>query len=377
MVDWDQVERLRSKGWDWERIAGDSRVEFTADAAGGDAGRQLRALYYQRRSRSQRRTGESSGPEGSNGEGAGTPKPALLLRIGYVIAPLFGLWALLTFVLPWPGIYFPFLDALLIFVIAVFVLIFALLRSTTRWEPALRTPLAIGIVLGLVIPGSLALVAISQGCPTLASSATAGENDGWARYSNSAWTSNGAPIFFFYGSIACPYCSASSWAMAFALMQFGSLTGTVLYHSNPGDTPPSVPEIELDSASLTSQYVAFEPYEGNDDTQITTPSLPSCTYQAYVTTYDSQGTIPFVVIGGTYVHAGASLVDPTQLVGSNGQPLTPQQAYGQMQNQSGVTWNAVESEMYEIEAIIVKLNNGLPTAVAQQPEVAADLTELK
>ena len=59
MVDWDQVEKLRSKGWDWERIASDPKVGYSADSDVGDPGRALRSLYYQRRSKAQRRPGRS------------------------------------------------------------------------------------------------------------------------------------------------------------------------------------------------------------------------------------------------------------------------------------------------------------------------------
>jgi len=378
MVDWDQVERLRSKGWDWARIAEDERVDFTAEAAAGDAGRQLRALYYQRRSRSQRRGGG-----GGTGEGGKTDeradRPPLLLRIGYIIGPLFGLWALLAFVLPWPALVVPFLDVLFVFIVAALVLLFALFRARTRWESALRGPLAIGIVLGLLIPGALSLVAIQEGCPTLQKSAAASYNLGWARYANPVWKIDGAPVFFFYGSIACPYCSASSWAMAYALQRFGTLSGTSLTHSNPGDSPANVPEVDMSGASLQSPYVSLQSYEGtNDNSILPLPSLPNCQTSAYYSVYDSGQTIPFVVIGGVYVHAGASLVDPLLLVnGTSGPPLTPQQAQAQMNAQSGATWNAAAPQVYMMEAMIVKLNGGQPASVANDPSVANYLAQLK
>src|SRR5580700_5730960 len=101
MVDWEQVERLRGKGWDWSRIAEDDRVEFTAEATGGDAGRQLRTLYYQRRSKVQRRTAEGKSSKGSD-DAADPNRPSPLLRIGYIIVPLFGIWAALALVFPSP-----------------------------------------------------------------------------------------------------------------------------------------------------------------------------------------------------------------------------------------------------------------------------------
>lgn len=49
MTDWERVEKLRSRGRDWEDISQDSRVAFQAPQ-GADAGRALKTLYLKRRS---------------------------------------------------------------------------------------------------------------------------------------------------------------------------------------------------------------------------------------------------------------------------------------------------------------------------------------
>jgi hypothetical protein len=379
MVDWDQVERLRGKGWDWSRIADDERVGFTAEATGGDTGRQLRTLYYQRRSKVQRRTAEGKSTKGSE-SGPDPNRPPALLRIGYLIVPLFAIWTILALAVPSPvGAYVPGLDLAIVTIIAVLVLLFALFRSPIKWERELRKPIAIGVVLGLVAAGSVTLIALSQGCPTLSGSAASShDTNGWARYNNPDWKDSGAPVFFFYGSIACPYCSASSWAMAYALMAFGTLSGTTLTHSNPSDTPASIPEVDLSQATYVSNYVSMKVYEGTDDNQISTPALPSCQYQAYVTTYDSTGTIPFDVINGNWVHAGASLVNPTDLEnGSSGQPYTPQEVQSQINAQNGPAWNAIAPALWTMEAIFLKVNGGQgPSGVTGNTNVQALLGQL-
>lgn len=377
MVDWDQVERLRTKGWDWERIAADPRVEFTAETAGGDAGRQLRALYYQRRSKAQRKGSDPTKPGATGKLSDGRERAPLLLQIGYILAPALGLWTLLTYVLPWPALIVPLLDVLFIFIISLFVLLFALFRAEKKWMAALRGPLVIGIVVGLVIPGGLTLYAIQEGCPTLKNSAAAGEANGWDRYDNGEWTQNGAPVFFFYGSIACPFCSASSWAMAYALMSFGTLTGTSLRISNPTDSPASVPEIDLSGAALQSQYVSLAVYEGTNNLSILPlPSLPGCQYSAYYSLYDTTQSIPFVVIGGQYVHTGVSIVAPP-LNGPNGVTESPQTCQAQMNAQSGECWSAANGPMYSIDAILCKLN-GSPSAlpICSNPNVKTDVHDL-
>ncbi|MCI4366819.1 MAG: DUF929 domain-containing protein [Thermoplasmata archaeon] len=378
MVDWDQVERLRGKGWDWSRIADDERVGFTAEATGGDSGRQLRTLYYQRRSKVQRRTAEGKSSKDSD-SGPDSTKPPALLRFGYLAVPLFGIWAVIAFLFPSPsGVYLPGLDLAIVTIIVVLVLLFALFRAPVKWETALRRPIVIGVVLGFVAAGTVTLVALSQGCPTLTTTSASGEPNNWDRYNNPSWTENGAPVMFFYGSIACPYCSASSWAMAGALRAFGTLSGTTLGYSNPGDVYPKTPEVELNSAQETSPYVALKSYEGSDPTTISTPTLGSCQLQAYVTTYDSGGTIPFLVLGGTYVHAGLSLINPHDLINtSSNQPYTPQEVQDQVDAGNGPAWTVISSAQYTIEAILLKLNGGQgPPGVMSDPNVQAQLTQL-
>lgn len=379
MVDWDQVERLRGKGWDWSRIAEDERVEFQADASGGDAGRQLRTLYYQRRSKAQRR-GSAGKRAVEGGSDEASEKPPLLLRLGYLLVPFFGLWALLAFLVPSPvGVLLPWLDLLLLTLVAAAVLIFALFRATIRWEAALRAPLIAGIALGLVTAGAIFVVASFEGCPTLQSNAAAAEPQNWVRYANPAWSVNGAPVFFFYGSIACPYCSASSWAMYYAFKQFGTFSGYTLTHSNPSDTPANIPEVDLSSATLVSSYVNLQVYEGTDDNQITTPPLPTCQLHSYVITYDTGGTIPFVVIGGTYVHSGQSLVNPSATINaSTGAPYSPQEVQNQIDAKSGPVWDQVSPAAYALEAILIKLNNGQgPSAVIGDTNVQQIVSQLK
>ncbi len=371
MVDWDAVERLRSKGWDWDRIAADPKVGFHAEEAAGEPGRALRALYYQRRSKSQRRPSKSPDGSGAKTGDADLKPPWSLARIGYILVPLAAIWFVAAYAFPSPvGTYFPAIPYIgLILAVCGFVLAWGLLRTDERWSKVMRTSVISGVVIGLVIVGSFALVAEVNNCPTL-SPISGSEPQGWERASAPAWTSNGVPVFFFAGSEACPYCSASSWAMYFALERFGTITGTQLFHSNPGDTPSNIPEIVLANAQIQSQYVALDILEGQVDTTITIPPASSCTQQAYMSAYDTGGSIPFNTINGQYVHVG-TLVDPTQLEG-----YTPQEINGQMLNQSEPAWGAVSPAMYMMEAFIVKANGGLPTSVAQDPNVAPLLAQI-
>ncbi|MCI4335609.1 MAG: DUF929 domain-containing protein [Thermoplasmata archaeon] len=369
MADWDRVERLRSKGWDWDKIAGDERVDFHAEEGAGDPGRALRALYYQRRSRAQRRP-SGGGKSGSGDDMADPTRPKwTFARIGFILTPLVGVWALLAYIFPSPiGVY---VSAIPVLAVALFasaaVLTFGLLRTADRWNPTMRNTVAIGCVLGLVIAGGFGLAAISQGCPSLTSS-TQSEPDSFLKANNGAWQENGAPVFFFYGASGCPYCSASSWSMWYALKAFGTVSGVQYGSSSPTDSFPNTPEIIISYLSVQSKYVSLVSAENLDGVAVG-PTPSSCIQQAYVSAYDTSG-IPFIVLNGQYYHQG-TLVDPGQLSG-----LNATQIMGQIQAQSGVAWNAISPAAYWMMAYLVKLNGGAPSNVASISQVQSDLSQI-
>lgn len=63
MTDWERVERLRSQGLSWDKVAADRRAGFHPPP-GADPGRALRSLYFQRRSQGTRSGGGA--PDGPN-----------------------------------------------------------------------------------------------------------------------------------------------------------------------------------------------------------------------------------------------------------------------------------------------------------------------
>lgn len=381
MVDWEAVERLRSKGWDWDRIASDEKVDFHADEGAGEPGRALRALYYQRRSKQQRRGGSGDGGKAGRAKEADDAPRWTLVRVGWLLVPLFAIWFVLALVFPSPiGVYLSAIPALgLLLAIAGVLLAFSLLRASDRWNTSFRNTAVVGVVLGLVIAGGFGIAAVLQGCPTLSASGSQEPSDSsigsWVKYGgNPTWKENGVPVFFFYGSIGCPYCSASSWAFYWALSNFGKVSGTQYGHSNPGDVYGSTPELQFVGASMTSQYVAIDILESADDSNAIPPAPSGCTQQAYVSSYDSSAGIPFLVIGGQYVHTG-TVVDPSQL-----QPLglSPQQVLGQVLNQSGSAWSLIAPNAYMLTAILLKADGGQPASLLANPSssVAADYKTL-
>jgi hypothetical protein len=368
MVDWDLVERRRSKGWDWERIADDEKVGFKADENAGDPGRALRTLYYQRKSKTKRRSSSESQAEA---DAADPEKRWTLERVAAIIVPLLGVWFVIALLVPSPvGTFLPAIPWLVILLLlAIGLLAFALLRSSSRWNAAIRNSLVAGVVLGFVFAGAFGVAALVSGCPTLTAT-TSGEPSSFEKASDALWTSNGASVFFFYGSAACPYCSASSWAMMVALEAFGTLSGTYQDRSNPTDVYPNTPEVVLANAILQSKYVSLQVAESTDDNEILAASTNGCYESSYVSSYDSVGSIPFVVIGGQYFHVGA-MVNPANLAG-----LTAPEVQGQIDNQSGAAWNAISPTAYLLEAFLLKTDGGQPSSLATNPSVAPLLAQI-
>ncbi|MGC2289375.1 MAG: DUF929 family protein, partial [Thermoplasmata archaeon] len=194
------------------------------------------------------------------------------------------------------------------------------------------------------------------GYPTL-SPFTTSEPNNFQKVGNPLWTSDGKPVYFFFGSAACPYCSASSWAMVVALERFGSLTGTRFDYSNPSDVYPNTPETVLANAQLSSNYITFQVAESTYTGSIILPGFGNEYQNAYFVAYDSGGSIPFVVVGGQYFTVG-TLVDPADLAG-----MSTATVQSSIASQSGTAWTAISPAADWLTAYILKVDGGLPAAL--------------
>jgi len=389
MVDWDRVEELRSKGWDWDRIADDPKVGFHPDASVQEPGRALRGLYHRQRSRRQRQgPGPESTPAVAKKEREQAERKWTLPRIGYLLVPIFGIWFALAYFVPSPvGLVIPAIPYLaLVLVVAAFLLIFGLFRSSgARWSKVYRTTLITGVVIGLVVSAMLAVGGVLFfGCPVLPASGASEPGPGWMKVSAPAWQDGGKPVLYFYGATWCPYCSASSWAVWKALTEFGSVSGEATSYSSSTDVYASTPEMVLAGISLSSSTIALQVSEDTSGVEGNFPGTANCQQQAYVTAY-SGGSIPFVVINGQYVHGGSTVIDPSTLStwagGNNGGAPAVQTS---VSGESGAPWSAVQTQAWWIMAFLAKASGESVSQLASQyswssstqSQVAADVAAI-
>lgn len=386
MVDWDRVAELRAEGMDWGDIAADPKVGFHPDTSVGDPGRALRALYHRERARSAR---QGPAPAPKKRPSRDHESRWTLVRAAYLLVPVVGIWFALAFVAPSPvGLLVPAIPYLgLVLAGAAFFLIYALWRTREpRWSSAFRGTVIGGVVLGLIFAGMVGLVgSLVFGCPYLppASAVPSVANaSNWHGGSGlPAWDSGGKPVVFFYGATWCPYCSASSWAIWKALSEYGSVSGVHTGYSSSSDVYANTPEMVLANLQLSSGApVVFQASEYTGGVDGVAPGTSNCYQLAYVSAY-SGGSIPFLEVGGKYVHGGTTIINPTVFTSYDGTGAGT--VRGDIQNQTGQPWHAVANETFWIMALIAKTANlgpsninGMSWKAGMKTAVEADLAQL-
>ena len=115
---------------------------------------------------------------------------------------------------------------------------------------------------------------------------------------------------------------------------------------------------------MDSAYVIPELRESLNDQQIQAPATVGCTEQAYLSAYDPFGGVPFLVVGGSFVHVG-SFVDPQALSGLSGAEVA-----AQLESHQGAAYEAILPSESALLAYLVWLDHDAPASVAQDPSVA-------
>jgi hypothetical protein len=134
-------------------------------------------------------------------------------------------------------------------------------------------------------------------------------------------TSGGKPEVLFIGADYCPYCAAQRWAMINSLSRFGTFKGLTTTHSSSTDADPNTPTYSFYGSTYTSSYINFTSVEEttnipNGSGGYTTLQTPTAAETKIGSTYDPNGSIPFIDLGNKYVQEGnLAPLSPTLLAG--------------------------------------------------------------
>ncbi|TDW86590.1 DUF929 family protein [Kribbella sp. VKM Ac-2566] len=195
-----------------------------------------------------------------------------------------------------------------------------------------------------------------------------------------ALTADGKPKVLYIGAEFCPYCAAERWPVTVALSRFGTFSNLGTTHSASEDVFPNTPTLSFHGATYTSQYLAFTGVEtttnemvGNGYKPLDTPTAED---QKTFDTYnkppyvDSDGSIPFIDLGGKYVGSGATY-SPDLLAGK-----TQTEIADALKDPSSPIAKAVDGSANVYTAAICKLTNNQPAKVCSTDAVTAAAAKL-
>lgn len=128
---------------------------------------------------------------------------------------------------------------------------------------------------------------------------------------------DGKPYVLYVGAEFCPFCAAERWAVTLALSQFGTFQGLGITHSGSDDVFPDTATVSFHGATYTSDLLVFNGVETRSNQKVnreyTTLDTLSPEDLTIFSTYNSPpyvdgqgGSIPWIDLGGTAVHSGAS-----------------------------------------------------------------------
>jgi hypothetical protein len=180
---------------------------------------------------------------------------------------------------------------------------------------------------------------------------------------------DGKPEITYVGAEYCPYCAAERWALAVALSRFGTFSNLSGTHSSSSDVYPSTQTLSFYGSSYSSPYVDFQAVEEATNQQVggtyQTLQAPTAAESLLLSTYDTQGSIPFLDIGNKYVITGASY-SPQVLQG-----LSRAQIASQLGDVSSPVAQAIDGTANNITAAICSVTGNRPSSVCDSPAIAA------
>jgi Domain of unknown function (DUF929) len=186
--------------------------------------------------------------------------------------------------------------------------------------------------------------------------------------------SDGKPEITYIGAEYCPYCAAERWALAVALTRFGTISHLSGTHSSGTDVYPNTQTLSFYGSSYSSPYVDFQAVEEATNQQVDgayqTLQAPTAAESALLSSYDPQGSIPFLDIGNKYVINGASF-SPQLLQG-----LSRSQIAAQLNDPSSPVALAIDGTANYITAAICTVTSDQPSSVCNTPAITTLVKKL-
>ena len=183
---------------------------------------------------------------------------------------------------------------------------------------------------------------------------------------------DGKPEILYMGAEYCPFCAAERWSLVMALSKFGTFTNLKGTTSSAIDTNPSTPTFSFYGSTYKSSYISFVPVEMQTNTYSaslgTYPTLqtPTAGQQAILTKWDvspytnTNGSIPFVDLGGKYLITGAQYV-ASPISGQSFDSAVPYMTSG-----TNPTSREAEAAAGYLVGEILALTHNQPASVADQ-----------
>jgi hypothetical protein len=185
---------------------------------------------------------------------------------------------------------------------------------------------------------------------------------------------NGKAEITYIGAEYCPYCAAERWALAVALSRFGTFSHLSGTHSSGTDVYPNTQTLSFYGSTYSSPYVDFQPVEEATNQQVgggyQNLQKPTVAESALLSSYDPEGSIPFIDIGNKYVIIGASY-SPQLLQG-----LSRSQIAAQLSDPASPVAQAIDGTANNITAAICIVTNNQPSSVCNTPAITALVKKL-
>jgi hypothetical protein len=185
---------------------------------------------------------------------------------------------------------------------------------------------------------------------------------------------DGKPVITYVGAEFCPFCAAERWALAVALSRFGTFSNLSATHSSGSDIYPDTQTLSFYGSTYSSPYLTFQSVEEATNQEVNgtyqTLQTPTAAESKLVSTYDTEGDIPFVDIGNLYVITGSSY-SPQVLAG-----LSQSQIAGELADPSSSVAQAIDGAANNITAAICAMTGNKPSNVCNSAAIQAIVKKL-